>query len=231
CVPDKNWVLEMSKSLSKKEIVGVQGKYQTKQNDTIAKFVQLEIEDRYERMKNRRFIDFIGSYSAGYKKDVFIKYDGFDETFPTASGEDPELSFKVSKDGHKMVFNEKAIVYHTHVDSVGKYLKQKFWRAYWRVLLYKKHPGKMKSESYTPQTIKLQIMLLCLFGLSLVALPFIKESLYISLFSILVLFLLVLPLSFKNFGKNKKVGVITPFMSILRTIVFMFGLAIGAVRV
>lgn len=230
CMASENWVAEMVKPFGNKEISGVQGRYRTGQKSVIARFAQLEIEDRYDRMRKKSYIDFIGSYAAGYRKDVFLKCGGFDEAFSMASGEDPELSFKLAKAGHKMVFNANAVVYHNHAASLEAYLKQKFWRAYWRVLLYKKHPSKIKGESYTPQTLKLEIALFSLFGLGLLLSFFFPVMLYFSLASLIMLVITALPLSYKNFRKEKTIGVITPVMSLLRAMVFCFGLAYGVLR-
>ncbi len=230
CIPNERWVSEMTKPFEKKGVVGVQGVYRTKQRDVIARFVQLEIEDRYDRMRKFETIDFIGSYSAAYKKDVFLKFGGFDESFPTASGEDPELSFKLSKLGYKMVLNEKAIVYHKHVSSLSAYLKKKFWRAYWRVLLYRKHPKKIAKESYTPQTLKFQILSFYFFILLAILSLFLPFAMYFSAFFLLLLFSLTLPLSFKNFKKDRTIGLLTPFISILRTTAFAFGLVYGVIK-
>ena len=230
CIPDKDWVSEMTKPFKNKEIVGVQGRYETKQKGLIARFTQLEIEDRYDRMRKFETIDFVGSYSAGYRKRTFIEFNGFDESFPTASGEDPELSFKLSKANHKMVLNDKAVVYHNHVSSLRAYLRQKFWRAHWRILLYRKHPNKIKGESYTPQTLKFQILTFYLSFLSILFSAFIPYAIYISLFFLALLILLTFPLSRKNFKKDKAVGLSTPFISILRTIVFGLGLVYGLVK-
>jgi glycosyltransferase involved in cell wall biosynthesis len=230
CRADANWVLEMGRSFEDKTISGVQGRYKTEQKGLVARFVQLEIEDRYDRMKKHGRIDFIGSYSAGYRKEAFARCGGFDESFTTASGEDPELSFKLSRSGHKMVFNDSAIVYHNHAASLGAYLRQKFWRAYWRVLLYRKHPSKMAHESYTPQAVKVQILALCSFALFFILSFFLQYALYLSILSLLFLAVFTLPLSFKNFRKDKTVAVSTPVISIFRTIVFTLGLICGAIR-
>jgi cellulose synthase/poly-beta-1,6-N-acetylglucosamine synthase-like glycosyltransferase len=225
CQPDRNWIREMAKPFENPEITGVQGRYKTKQKELVAKFVQFEIEDRYEKMGKHKYIDFIGSYSAGYKKEVFLKEGGFDKSFPIASGEDPELSFRLSKKGYKMVFNPKAIVYHKHPDTLRKYLKQKFWRAYWRVLLYKKHKKKAVKESYTPQILKIEIGLFYLIFISLFF------SISISVILSILLFIFTLPLSCKIFKKDRKIGLISPFVLILRTAVFSLGLIYGFISV
>lgn len=231
CVTDHEWVSAMSKPFENKEIAGVQGRYKTAQKNLMAKFVQLEIEDRYDRMRKREYIDFIGSYAAGYRKDIFLKHGGFDKSFSMASGEDPEISFKLAKAGHKMVFNEKAIVYHEHVDSLGAYLRQKFWRAYWRVLLYRKHPDKIAGESYTPQTLKLQILLLGVsFPAALFSLFYI-QMLQILAVAIALILVTTLPLSLKNMKRSVAVGISTPFITIMRTIVFAAGLAYGMMKI
>lgn len=111
----------MIKPFENKDIVGVQGRYKTKQSEIVAKFAQYEIEERYERMRRSRYIDFIGSYSAAYKRGVFLSEGGFDESYPIASGEDPDLSFRLASKGYKMVLNNRALVYHHHPDSLYTY--------------------------------------------------------------------------------------------------------------
>jgi len=229
CFAKKDWIKEMIKPFENKEIIGVQGAYGTKQKSIFARFAQFEIEERYDRMRKNDYIDFIGSYSAGYKKDIFLKSGGFDESFPMASGEDPALSFKLSELGYKMVFNPKAVVYHKHPDTLKKYLRQKFWRAYWRVLLYKKYPKKIKSESYTPQTLKIQIFLTYLFSISSI-LVFFGLNAIIPLLIFFVILISTLPLSYKNFRKDKMVGLFSPFIILMRSISFSLGLLYGFVR-
>ena len=161
CVPGKNWLREMIKPILNREAVGVQGTYKTLNKESlIARFEGYEIEKRHERMKKQKSIDFIGTFSAAYLKDVFLKFNGFDTKFKIASGEDPELSYRIAKAGYRLVFNPKAWVYHEHPSSFKKYLKQKFYRAYWRVVMYKKHPDKMPKDSYTGLEVPLSVAFL-----------------------------------------------------------------------
>ena len=231
CVADKNWLAEMVKPFSRKEIVGVQGAYKTQQKSLVAKFAQVEIEGRYEIMKRQRYIDFIGTYSAAYRKNIFTKFGGFDESFPIASGEDTDLSFRMSRAGLKMAFNPHAIIYHRHPDSMRKYLKQKFWRAYWRVLLYRKNKDKIVKESYTPQVLKIQIGLfyLALASVALTLAGISKPILPTGLFSLLLLS----TARFSIFAAKRDlaVGLVSPILVLLRSIVFSFGLAYGMLRV
>lgn len=226
CEPAKSWLSNMLKPFSDKKISGVQGAYSTEQNSLIARFAQCEISERYAWMKSFKYIDFIGTYSAAYRKKDFLDAGGFDESFPIASGEDPEFSFRLAERGKKLVFNPDAVVYHAHPNTLKKYLRQKFWRAYWRVRVYKKHPKKVVRESYTPQIIKAQIVLFYLFLISLILLPVFNTLLIAAaLFIILVLSTLQETLSFCR--RDRAAGIIAPVIILLRTVVFSAGLVFG----
>lgn len=229
CIAEKNWLEEMLKPFSDSEVKGVQGSYKTKQRDIIARFAQIEIEERYKKMSKKSSIDFIGSYSAAYRKEIFDKAGGFDERFPVASGEDPELSYKLAKSGNKLVFNPNAIVYHAHPNSLGDYLKNKFSRAYWRVLLYGKHKDKIISDSYTTQALKIQILLAALLFLSAVgwALNLLPPLLAIVIFAALILSFA--PFTAFALKRDFGVGIIAMPVMFLRSIVFGAGLFLGVI--
>jgi len=57
-----------------------------------------------------------------------------------------------------MKFVPNAIVYHTHPDTLSKYLKKKYKFAFWRMLAVRKNPGKGLKDSHTPQLMKLQVL-------------------------------------------------------------------------
>jgi glycosyltransferase involved in cell wall biosynthesis len=233
CVPESGWVEMMLVPFSDRSIAGAQGAYKTRQKSWVARFAQLEIEDRYDRLSKREYIDFIGTYSAAYRKTVFMKAGGFDENFTAASGEDPELSFRVAGAGGKMVFTPRAIVYHRHPDSLAKYAKQKFGRALWRVPLYKKHMKKAAGESYTPQSLKVETGLFLMFAISLAAWPIwagrappgFSPEIFLG-----AIVLLSLPFAAKNFRKDKPAGLVTPFMVVVRSAVFSAGLLWGMLK-
>lgn len=159
CVARRDWIELMTRPLRDENIQGVKGAYRTRQNSLTARFAQVEFEERYELLKRHKHIDFVDSYSAAFRKHVFLKAGGFDTSFPKANNEDTDLSYKLTSMGCKMVFAPDAIVYHEHPDSLWKYLKLKFGRGYWRMVVYKRHPEKMVKDTYTPQSLKLQILL------------------------------------------------------------------------
>ena len=231
CIPGKNWLSEITRPIFSGEAVGVQGTYRTyNKQSVIARFEGYEIEKRHERMKRERNIDFIGTFSAAYRKDVFLKFGGFDESFPVASGEDPELSYRIAKHGYKLLFAPRAWVYHEHPDTLKKYLKQKFYRAYWRVLMYSRHPDKMKGDSYTGLEVHGSVLFAGLFYCFLLLSPFNPALLVAS-------FLCFLGFAAVNLSdiafmakKEKKMLVIAPFLLFLRTTAWILGFVAGLVN-
>ena len=226
CIPGRDWVSQMARPFLRRNITGVQGAYKTRQRGIVARFAQLEIEERYSRLAMQEYTDWIGSYSAGYRKAAFLEFGGFDESYPMASGEDPDLSYKMARAGYKLVFNQSAVVYHMHPETLSRYAKQKYWRAVWRVRLYKKNKEKIASESYTPWSLKLQIALFYLFFISAIALPLSGSQLIVAVICIAFL-LSTIPLSIPNARKDAFAGIATPFFVVVRTAAFASGLLRG----
>jgi cellulose synthase/poly-beta-1,6-N-acetylglucosamine synthase-like glycosyltransferase len=228
CIPARNWIKNMIEPFKNKEIVGVQGTYKTLNKESlIARFAGYEIEERHKKMEKQKYIDFIGTFSAGYRKDIFLKFNGFDESFPIASGEDPELSFRISKAGYKMVFQPKAFVFHKHPDTLFKFLKQKFFRGYWRIFLYKKHAEKILRHAYTPKSVYLEIGLLYLACVAFLLSIWNTFLLTCGIFLFGLAFLLTLPFSIKILKKDKMVGILSPLIIILRDFSTGLGIIFG----
>jgi len=230
CIPDRRWIQQMTLPFENPEVVGVKGAYKTHQNRLTARFAQAEFEDRYDRLQSQSPIDMIDTYSAAFRKDIFQEMGGFDESFPVANNEDTDLSYRLVAAGHKLVFNREAFVYHTHPDTLLKYLRIKFWRGYWRMVVYGRYPDKAVKDSYTPGVIKIQTLLM---GLSMVllALSWLMPSvLFLTLMAWAGIVVSSLPFSFKTFRKDHWVGIMSPVFILLRSLVFAAGSLSGIAR-
>lgn len=228
CVPEGNWIEEMLQPFEDPEIVGVKGVYRTRQRGIVPRFVQLEYEERYELMARQRWIDFIDTYSAGYRREVFLAEGGFDTQYPNASVEDQELSFRLAERGHKMVFNPGAAVYHHHPETLMAYVRRKFNIGYWKVRVLRRHPGKAVSDSHTPQSLKVQ-MSMALFLVPILALVFLRPFFwYLSLLTGVLFMLSVVPFSVKTLRKDLAVGLISPLLLFVRAMALGLGMAKGA---
>lgn len=212
CVPRQDWLEAMLAPLADPDVIGTKGVYRTSQRDIAARFVQLEYEDRYRFMSAVEDIDFIDTYSAAFVRDRFIEMDGFDTSFPVACAEDIELSYRMSARGWKMRFAPSAVVYHTHPDSLGRYLRKKRKFAFWRVLALKKNPVKAIKDSHTPQIMKLQLLFppaLCVTLLLDMAFHFRTPLSAILLGCFLIS---ALPFAARAFRKDPLVALLSPFL-------------------
>jgi glycosyltransferase involved in cell wall biosynthesis len=171
CEPAANWIAEMVRPFADPDVMGVKGAYLTRQREVIARLAQCEFEERYARLERLPFIDFVDSYSAAFRVQALRQIGGYDSAFPDPNNEDVDLSYRLSRAGCKLVFNRRALVYHCHRTRWGAYLRLKVKRGYWRMVVYRLHPGKAVQDSYTPQLLKAQVFLACLcMGLVLAAL-------------------------------------------------------------
>lgn len=166
CEPQSDWMAKMLAPLTDPDVTGVKGIYRTRQRSWVARFAQAEYEEKYDRLAKTAQIDFVDTYAAAYRRDSFVKAGGFDPVF--ILDEDQELSFRLAKAGHRLVFAPDAVVYHLHPATVQAYAWRKARLGYWKVRVHGRHPGKAIRDSYTPWTQKTQLLLLpilCLLGL------------------------------------------------------------------
>ena len=164
CVPTFNWIEQMSRPFADPKTAGAKGVYLTRQKELTARFVQLEYEDKYDRMRRSEQIDFIDTYSAAYRREIFLAMGGFDTSFPGASVEDQEFSFRLATAGLRLVFVPEAKVWHRHDRTVSEYARRKFAIGFWKPLVMRRYPDKLKEDSHTPQVVKVQMALAALGG-------------------------------------------------------------------
>jgi glycosyltransferase involved in cell wall biosynthesis len=181
CVAEVDWVKEMLSPFKSEQISAVKGAYKTKQTELVARLAQAEFDSRYQLLAKQEKIDVVFTYAAAIKKSVFWDVGGFDTSFPKADNEDTDLSYKIAKK-HTIIFNPKAIIYHQHPASLKEYLTKKFSRGYWRMYVYKRFPEKAMQDSYTPQSLKLQILIAYLLLMTLFLWPFVDNLSYVALF-------------------------------------------------
>jgi len=232
CELETKWLEEMISPFEDNQIGGVQGIYRTKQKKIVAQFVQYEIESRYRKMSSKKYIDFLGTYSSAFRRNIFLENKGFDRNYLIASGEDADFSYRLEKKGIKFLFNQKAICYHLHPESLFKYFKVKFYRGFWRVPLYKNHKDKILNDSYTPFSLKFQISLILFFPFFLILIFYNFKNYFLFkyffiLIYIIIFFSMMLPLIIFISKKNLKLGFLSIFIILGRDLAMVFGLIFG----
>ncbi len=193
CEPLPDWIAQMVAPLADPTIAGVKGSYRTRQRETAARLAQCEFEERYDRLARYPTIDFVDSYAAAFRAEVLRQAGGFDPAFPYANNEDVELSYRLDRLGHRFVFNRQAVVYHRHVSGWRAYLRLKIRRGYWRIMALKMHPNKALRDTYTPQLLKLQVLLVYALIAALLATGFWPPAAWAAAASLLALGLSALP--------------------------------------
>lgn len=229
CVPQHDWIEKMASSFRDPQVAGAKGVYRTNQRGLVARFVQAEFEEKYDRMGKAAYIDFVDTYSAGYRRSVFLENGGFDPTFPGTSAEDIEFSFRLSQRGYKMVFVPQAIVYHSHPASLWGYLYRKFRFSLWRTKVYARFPGKLGKDSYMPRAVPFQILSSALLAASLVVALFQPLALGATLVAAVAFISSIGPLWARTFARDKSVALVAPLLLFLRCLVQFLGLLIGGI--
>ena len=228
CMPKNDWLESLLVPLSDPQIVGCKGTYDTTQRSLVARFVQLEYEDKYDLLRGQRHIDFIDTYSAAYRRDVLLANNCFDESFPYL--EDQELSFRLATRGYNMVFQPEAVVYHRHAADVLDYFRKKFIIGFWKAQVVRRFPERGVKDSHTPQVMKFQMALMAL-ALTALGMTLFSRWSWLVVLTVLILFVATtIPFSRKAWRKDRAVGIAAPAMLAVRALALGFGYGWGVVR-
>lgn len=224
CAPAPDFLAELLAPLADPTVAGVQGAYRTRQTSLVARFAQLEFEDRYAFVARRPTIDLVATYASAYRKAVFDAAGGFDTSFCVADNEDTELSYRLSAAGRRLVFAPAAIVYHRHPATLFRYLRIKMRRACWRFRACREHPRKLVCDGYTPPVIRVQTVLAGLFGLGIVLWPFGGLGSALSGGALAALFATAVPFARFAAPRDRPVAVVAPAIIVCRSLAFAAGL-------
>jgi glycosyltransferase involved in cell wall biosynthesis len=167
CVPEPDWLDRLVRPLETDQTVGAAGgTYKTLNTARVlARFIGLEIAWRYR--KAPAFVDVHGTYNLAIRKKILEEMGGFNEQFPKPSGEDWDLTYRISR-RYKIAFTPAAVVGHYHPESFWAYMENQVRRSYDRVRLYRDHPALRSGDSYTGRLAKYQVAAIPLLLLSLV---------------------------------------------------------------
>ena len=231
CEPAPDWIEQMVAPLGDPAVAGAKGVYHSQQRELVARFVQIEYEDKYTRMRGQDVIDFVDTYSACYRRRLLLAAGGFDTTFPEASVEDQELSFRLAMKGHRLVFAPRAHVNHWgHARSVGAYARRKFRIGYWKALVLRRYPQKALHDSHTPQVMKVQMLLAAVGGLFLVGSALWQPLIWGCILSALLFVLSTVPFVLRACRKDPLAAAVAPPLLLLRAISLGVGLVAGFSR-
>lgn len=229
CVPEKNWVEELIKPFEDERVGATAGTYKTLNNESLlARFIGYEIDWRYSKVKNE--IQAHGTYNLAVRKYVLEEIGGLDESYPFPSGEDWDLTYKISKK-YKLIFVREAIVGHYHPEKLWWYLKNQTQRASDRIKVYKDHSEMKKGDNYTPPFTQYQILASGLILPSLIFLyPFFRFS-FLFPFIIFLILLSTTLVTFPYFIKRDPlVAYSSLFIQSIRGMAWFIGIIKGIIK-
>ena len=234
CEPAPDFLERILDPFDAPVVSGARGVYRTQQTSLVARFVQLEYEERYHRIARveaeQGTIDALDTSYAAYRRDVFMEAGGFDVRFLHAAVEDHELSYRLAREGHILKFVPEAAVYHWHVDSIRKYARRKFRIGYWKAFLAKQHPDYALNDAHTTQSLKIQILLAALIPFALASWFFSPIGGWIALAMFLAFFISAFPLLRLIYQRDKPVLLIAPIMLLVRAYASGLGFFWGLVH-
>ena len=198
CAPAVDWLHQLTAPFVDRTVVGVKGTYASEQTGWVPRFVQQEYEAKYRRMMNLEQIDFIDTYSAASRREVY-----------------------------RMAFAPKAVVVHIHNETVGEYIRRKFNIGYWKAFMLRWLPEKMLSDTHTLPVQRWQIGLLGLALIGLALGFFWMPAFVVALAFLLSFFVIDAPFILHMVRDDPRWLIIAPFMLILRAGSLGFGLTIG----
>jgi GT2 family glycosyltransferase len=223
CIPDPDWAQRMTEKLYG-EYQAVKGVYSSGGRKLIQRLAQVEFEERYRLMQRAPVIYLADTYSAGFKRDWLEKLGGFDEKFYLPEHEDVDFSWRLTGSGGRIGFVSDAMVKHIHRSTWAAYFRMKYRRGKWRIMLVRRFPERAVKDGYTPQTLKLQMLLSIPAVLSVFLLP-VYPMIPISL--IIIYLLLCVPLVLTSLRTDPAIVFFIPFFALWRGIALFSGVVRG----
>lgn len=124
CKLDPNWIREMIKPFQDNKTGIVGGVIRkTKPTNIIERNTECLAEGQISpRMKTFYSLPYVIGASMGFRREVILKLNGFDESF--TSGGDVDMCWRVQLAGYKLRIAEKAIIYHNSRTTLSEYYTQ-----------------------------------------------------------------------------------------------------------
>lgn len=226
CTPRADWVERLLSALEDDHVVAARGVCLSDQREPVARFAQLEYDEKHRQLARRRYVDLVSTDSAAYRRDVFREFGGFDETY--VASEDQDLSFRITRRGLRIVFAPEAAVLHRHRPTLRGYARRKFWIGYAKARIGRRHPEMLIQDAYTPQNLKLQVACAALALLGLGLAPVRRDGLVLARVGAIGFAASAVPIV--RFGASRDPGLVPwlPGFLVLRALALGTGLAAGA---
>ena len=107
------------------------------------------------------------------------------------------------------------------------YCRRKYRIGYWKVLVHRKHPGKLWSDSHTPPSLKVQVALCPVAGLALLGWPAWPALGPVFWVALALFALSTVPLEMNILRRDRALALVAPVLLTCRAASLGAGLALG----
>lgn len=157
CDVGPEWIANLICCFEDSSVVAAFCPLQASTQGIVPRIVQAELDDRYARLRSREIDnDFIAAAACAVRVSSFGHIGGFNELF--RANEDVELAFQLRAAGGRIAVAWNAPARHAHQTSWRDLVRAKFLRGIWRMRLYSVFPEKRLADSWTPGSLKVQIV-------------------------------------------------------------------------
>lgn len=111
----------------------------------VADLIHEEMVGRHRRMG--REVTFAITANLLCRRAVLEALNGFDESLRL--GQDLDFAYRVVASGRKLGFDASSLVAHFHETRFWAYLLKQGRQGYWRMHLYRRHPGRARGDTYS----------------------------------------------------------------------------------
>lgn len=217
-----NWVGVIINLLEKNpsDVVGAPI-FASKKGGLVAYLIGLEIESRYQKLKEGR-LHHLSTCNIAGKKEV-LKYIKLNEDLDYAY--DHELSFQLKTNGVFFNLTKKTNCEHINKSGFFKYFLQQYKISKYHSFLSKKMPKQaLKGDEISPISLLLQPLALIL------SLVFLLINYKVSV--IIIFFMIFLNWKFLIYGSRKNISFVFPIIMLilLKNIAWIFGAFVGTIK-
>ncbi len=123
---DKDWLKHLVAHITERNVAGVNSNiYASNADRLIPRLIDLILRDKPPH----------GTGCVLYRRDVLHEVGMYNESLRAA--EDVEIAWRIIRKGYKIEFEPKAIVYHRHPETLGKFLYQQYDFGRWSLIARK----------------------------------------------------------------------------------------------
>ena len=228
CIVSENWLKNLIKPFRDTSVWATGGYILNYKNEktNIHKFINFDLMYR----KRNNITKSVPGGNSAFRKITFNKLGLLDEKFEGA--EDIEISIRILKSGHKLVFVDSAIVYHPFPSSIPNYFLKNMNYAKNRTQLYLNKNYFNFKDDHTPNIIIVQpfILFLIIFNLILYNYNIILYTQYIAIFLFFILILLNINFLILVYKHNFNLLLFTFLMIIIKNFSLLIGIILGSIH-